>query len=76
MKRYKNIDGDSGISAYENDAESITVKFSDGNVYQYTYRSAGVINVEEMKYLASRGRGLNSFINRNVKKGYEKKLLV
>lgn len=74
MERYKDLDGDSGISAFENDAESITVKFRDGSVYQYTYRSAGVINVEEMKYLAIRGRGLNSFINRHVKKKYAVKV--
>jgi hypothetical protein len=76
MERYKNLDGDSAISAFENDKESITVEFNDGSSYMYTYNSAGVINVEEMKFLASRGRGLNSFINRNVKKRYARKLVV
>jgi hypothetical protein len=75
MERYKNLDGDSAIVAFESDAESITIEFNDGAAYRYTYQSAGVINVEEMKLLASRGRGLNGFINRNVKKGYAGKVV-
>lgn len=74
MERYKNLGGDSGVSAYEIGAESITVQFNTGAVYLYTYRSAGSANIEKMKLLAVAGKGLNSFIMRNVKKGYESKL--
>ena len=74
MERYKNLGGDSGVSAYEIGAESITVQFNTGAVYHYTYRSAGSANIEKMKLLAVAGKGLNSFITRNVKKGYESKL--
>lgn len=74
MVRYKNLGGNSGVSAYEIGAESITVQFSSGAVYLYTYKSAGNSNIEKMKSLAVAGKGLNSFIMRNVRKGYESKL--
>jgi len=45
----------------------ISVKFSDGSVYHYSYVSAGQSNVEQMKKLAHQGEGLNSFINTHVK---------
>ena len=74
MERYKNLGVNSGVSAYEIGAESITVQFSSGAVYLYTYKSAGSSNIEKMKSLAVAGKGLNSYINRYVKKYYESKL--
>ena len=74
MERYRNRGGDSGIVAYEKGPDSITVKFSDGSVYLYTNQSAGSANIEHMKRLSITGEGLNSFINRWVKKGYARKL--
>lgn len=62
------------MSAYEIGAESITVQFSSGAVYLYTYKSAGSSNIEEIKSLPVAGQGLNSFIMRNVRNGYESKL--
>ena len=51
----------------------IEVEFADTeSVYRYSYESAGLKNVEEMKRLAAQGHGLNSFINRRVKYLYEK----
>ena len=73
MERYRNIDGDSGVAAYEVGPDYIRVQFSDGSVYLYTYASAGSHNIEEMKRLAVAGDGLNAFINKNVKKSYERK---
>ena len=74
MERYLNLGGDSGVSAYEIEAESITVRFSTGATYIYTYQSAGASNIEEMKALAKIGRGLNSFINTRVKYRYASRL--
>lgn len=74
MERYRNLGGDSGVVAYEFGDTSITVEFSDGAHYLYTYQSAGSYNIEEMKRLAVAGRGLNSFINANVRKKYASKL--
>lgn len=74
MVRYKNLGGNSGVSAYEIGAEQINVQFSSGAVYLYTYKSAGSSNIEEMKSLAVAGKGLNSFIMRNVRKDFETKI--
>ncbi len=75
MERYKNLGKNSGVAAYEIGDDSITVQFSTGAVYIYTYRSAGNTNIEKMKLLAFAGKGLNSFINTKVRKGYESKLI-
>lgn len=74
MQRYKNLGGDSGVSFYEIDTDCIKVQFSDGAIYLYTNNSAGVHNINEMKHLASIGRGLNSFINKHVRKKYASQL--
>jgi len=74
MEHYKNLGGDSGVAAYEIGPGSITVQFKDGSVYLYTDQSAGAASIAEMQRLAKDGQGLNSFINRVVKKGYARKL--
>lgn len=73
MEKYKNLDGDSGVQSYETGSDFIRVRFNDGATYLYTNASAGASNISQMKKLASRGEGLNSFINTNVKKGYARK---
>ena len=73
MIRYKNLGGNSGVFAYECGDDYIRVKFRDGAIYLYNYVSAGSSNIEEMKLLAEAGQGLNSFINRNVRKRYARK---
>lgn len=72
MQNYLNLSGKSGVSAFEIGSDFIKVMFSTGAVYAYTYRSAGMEKVEEMKQLALRGCGLNSFIMRHVKYDYER----
>lgn len=73
MERYKNLAGDSGVTAYETGSDFIWVRFSDAWKYLYTYASAGSDNIEHMKRLAANGRGLNSFINATVRKRYARK---
>lgn len=73
MERYRDIDGDSGVSGYEIGTDFIRVQFSTGAIYLYTYASAGAQNIEQMKELAAAGDGLNSFINRNVRSRYARK---
>lgn len=73
MERYKGSDGDSGIIAYEYGNDYIRVQFSTGTIYRYTYKSAGSHNIECMKVLARNGGGLNTYINTNVRKMYERK---
>ncbi len=74
MERYKDLDGDSGVSAYEIGNDSIKVQFKDGAIYLYNYGSAGREKIEKMKALAVSGDGLNSYIDTNVKKEYAAKL--
>ncbi len=74
MERYANRGGDSNVAAYEIDATSVSVQFNDGSVYLYTYQSAGAGNIEQMKQFARAGQGLNSFIQRAVRKAYARKL--
>ena len=72
MEIYRNVGGDSGISAYEIGANYVSVKFNNtGKVYTYSYGRAGKSHVDQMKILAERGSGLNSYIMRNVKNLYD-----
>lgn len=73
MRLYKDVNGDSGVSGYEDGSNYIRVQFRDGSVYLYTDESAGAQNIEQMKSLAAAGDGLNAFINRNVRKRYARK---
>jgi hypothetical protein len=70
LTRYGNRAGNSGVVAYEIRPDGIRVKFIDGRIYTYTYRSAGRGNVERMKLLARSGRGLSGFISTHVKNRY------
>ena len=73
MQTYANRGGDSGVRAFEIGPGFIRVQFSDGSVYRYTDASAGAHHIQSMKELAQQGQGLNSYINRNVRQGYEEK---
>lgn len=74
MVKYHNIGGKSNVRYYSNGTDNITVQFSDGSIYLYTYNSTSVNEIEHMKSLAEQGGGLNYFIKRIVKKRYEAKL--
>jgi len=73
MERYLDLDDDSGVVGYEIGDTFIRVKFSGtAKIYTYSYQSAGVNHVEEMKRLARCGDGLNSYIKLNANNLYEK----
>lgn len=74
MTRYENLGGGSGITYYELGEKYIKVQFSDYSVYEYTETSVGISNLRVMKSLAQQGSGLNSFINREVRKNYSRKI--
>ncbi|HEY1024517.1 MAG TPA: hypothetical protein VGE26_05085 [Sphingobacteriaceae bacterium] len=75
MYKYANKSGNSCVDSYQIGDNYIIVSYTSGSVYAYTYRSAGVTNVETMKSYALLGKGLSSFIRENVKDRYSKKLL-
>jgi hypothetical protein len=50
------------------------VRFRNGDVYLYTYASAGKENIENMKTLAETGKGLSGYISVHVRDRFFKKL--
>ena len=72
MEHYLNLNGSSGIAAYEISTYAITVFFKDNSVYEYTYTSAGIAHIEKAKSLARRVHGLNTFINQSMKFQYSR----
>ena len=72
VTKYLNIRGTSNVIAYEILPTSIRVQFKSGVWYSYCYSRAGMTHVEQMKILAERGYGLNSYIQRRVRKMYDK----
>lgn len=74
MKRYKDITGLSGVTAYEAGKDSITVEFNHDTVYLYTYASSGKRTIEKMKRLANAGKGLSTYISQVVKDKFETKI--
>ena len=74
MTPYGNIGAVSGVVAFEIRREAIVVEFRQGGKYVYDYDTTGREHVEEMKVLAFEGRGLATYINRNVRGRYATKL--
>ncbi len=74
MQKYGNAEGRSGIKGYEVGHHEIILKFADGDVYRYTYQSAGKEVVEYMIKLAQEGKGLNTYVSRRVRAAYAEKL--
>jgi hypothetical protein len=74
MKRYKNLEGNSGVSGYEAGEDRIAIEFGYDTVYLYTYKSAGKRIIEKMKQLAESGKGLSTYISQTVREKYETKL--
>lgn len=73
MAFYANLGGDSGVESYQIQNNSISVTFSSGITYLYTYSVPGREHVENMKTLAKNGSGLNSYIKKYVRKSYARK---
>ena len=75
MKVYRDINGDSGISAYDYGDDWIRVQVKDGKTYEYQASKIGQAHITTMKALADAGDGLNSYIMRNptVRSGWSSK---
>lgn len=74
MQQYKNLGENSNVRAFFIGEDYVDVEFNGGAIYRYSYKSAGIDKVEEMKRRAEQGCGLNSYIMRYARKDYEKKL--
>lgn len=72
MQLYADLNDDSGVSSYEIGDSYLKVCFnSDSVFYVYSHVSADKYHVEHMKNMAIVGKGLNSYIDQNVKHDYE-----
>lgn len=74
MEIYRDIDGDSSVSAYEIGHDFIIVQFTTGGKYLYNYSVTGSNHVQNMINLAKAGNGLNGYINRYVKRAYARRI--
>ena len=74
MLKYKNLSRHSGVVAYRPGRDSIDVAFENGAIYRYTVASAGRQHIEQMKALAAAGRGLSTYIVREVRQRFAAKL--
>lgn len=69
---YSNISGKSAIKYYIISDTSISIFFNKSSkTYTYSYARAGKYHVENMKILAARGFGLNSYINKHCRNLYD-----
>lgn len=69
---YKNLSENSGVEAYSIGPDFIKIRFAGSSrVYTYNYRITGLKHVEQMKILAEKGKGLGTYISRNVKDLFE-----
>jgi hypothetical protein len=62
------------VVGYDIFDDRVTLEFSDGSKYLYTYSSAGISNVEKMKLFANQTEDLSNFVNTTVKDLYLLKL--
>lgn len=70
---YANIDGDSNVREFEIGPDWIDVYFKGtAKPYRYSHRTCGEHHCAQLKALAVAGDGLNSYIMRHVKYGYER----
>jgi hypothetical protein len=74
MKRYRNLDGNSGATAYECGDGFIRIRFVNGDTYEYTDKAPGPEHVANMQQLARAGRGLATYVSRFVHDDYARKL--
>jgi hypothetical protein len=70
MHRYRNLDGNSGVSFYEYGPDFIRLQFLGGSIYRFDYQRPGQTHVEQMKELAQAGRGLSTYLSRHVQGAY------
>ena len=74
MKRYRNLDGNSGVTAYECGDGFIRVRFVNRDTYEYTDEATGRQHIANMQKLARTGRGLATYVSRFVHDDYARKL--
>jgi len=70
MFRYRNLNNNSGVAAYDTGVDWFLIKFNDSSLYLYTTKSTTKEHINYMRILAREGKGLNSYVNRIVGNQY------
>ena len=72
---YKSQSGDSGVISYELVQGGIILEFKHAK-HRYLYDSAspGLIHVNAMRRLAAAGKGLTTYVSREVHEKYARKI--
>ncbi len=74
VQPYHNRSGKSGVTGYELRDRSIVVWFGNGRGYEYDAAQPGPEQVSRMQELALAGRGLATYISREVRGAYARKV--
>jgi len=74
MQRYRNLNGDAGVVAYEIRPGAIVLRFRDGRTYLYDQTAPGGDHVAAMQQRAQAGRGLTTYVNQHVRENYAARL--
>lgn len=74
MQAYGNLSGNSGVKAYEIREGAIAVEFVNGQAYLYDDAHTGPARIRKMQRMARAGRGLSSYISREVRDNYAARL--
>jgi len=75
MENYANKSGDSAVTGFQIESNSMKVRFKDHHVYLYDIRHPGPEHLEKMKELARAGWGLNTYIESEVKNDFSSKVI-
>ena len=74
LTKYKNLSGESGVTAYKFLSNGIVLQFNHNEIYLYDNSKPGRLHVKQMKVLAIKGKGLTTYVNQNVRDNYKLKL--
>lgn len=72
--RYKNVGGKSTVERYHLAKDAVTIEFADCSKYIYSNQSTAPETVAKMKELALAGKGLGTFVEKNLKEKFERKI--
>ena len=74
LQPYPAHPSNSGVTAYAAGPGWIVLEFRDGRRYRYDARAPGLRHVMEMQRLAAAGKGLATYVNREVRGDYAARL--
>ncbi len=74
MERYRNQNGNSGVTFFKILPDAIVVQFKNQSTYLYNTMMPGSDHVENMKQLARSGKGLATYISKYVRDKYAEQL--